>query len=254
MRRFWLIAGLAVSVALGDSGFGALVNQDGSFGLALNAEQAMKTFRLGQQKKSARIEFGYGMDAVFGSKLESLPNHLYANLDATLKLPNWPGEDFYLNAALTGARIEATQDFRRSDFAAAAHISLTNQYLCDFMLRLLGDTLSDGIAPARLALGYTQLARVSGPDTLGPGWSSRLDAELFASIPVTDKLSLAGRVRAYNQPSDAFDFGMWKLFSEFVATFKLNNSWMHLKYERGGLPPLFETVSNWSVGVGFAFD
>jgi hypothetical protein len=257
MRRFLLIAGLAVSVAFGESGFGVLVNQDGSFGLALNAKQAVKTVRLGQggkKKKSKRIEFGYGLDAVFGSKLESLPNHLYANLDATLKLPTWPGDDSYFNAALTGASIEAAQDFRRADFAAAARVSLTNEYLGDFMLGLFGDTSFNGIAPFRLALGYTQLARVCGPDSLGPGWGSRLDGDLFCSIPFTEKLSLGGRVRAFNQPADAFNFKTWKLFGEFVATFKLNETWMNLKYERGGLPPLYEPVSNWSVGVGFAFD
>jgi hypothetical protein len=241
MKYLLLIAGVAVSVALGESGFGAIVNQDGSLGLTLNAQEELKTVRLGQKKKSARVEFGYGVDAVFGSKLESLPNHLYGDLDATLRLPGWPGSDYYFRAALTGARIEAAQDFRRADFAARLGASLTNDDLLGLLL-------------ANVTLGYAQLARVSGPDSLGPGWGNRLDGEFFVSVPVGEKLSLGFRFRAFNQPSDAFSFNTWKTMFEGVATFKLMGTWMHLKYDRGGLPPLYESSSNWSVGVGFAFD
>jgi hypothetical protein len=118
---------------------------------------------------------------------------------------------------------------------------------------LTGRDAPDGSSPASFTLGYAQLFALKDQDSLGLGWKNRVDPTLFLSVPLTDNLGLSLRGRAFNQPADAFNFDTWKWMVEPVVTYKWGDKWMHLKYEHGALPPLFQPVDNWSVGAGFAF-
>jgi hypothetical protein len=241
-----------VPAVTADNSFNALVNADGSFGLALNVVEPLKEWTFGAESLNTR-RLGYTVDAVFGSKLESLPNHLYADLNGSLEWFNCPGKNFVMDLALRGARIEATQDFRSTDFAAGAEIELMHTSLLNRLAGWLSPGAAQGANPSHLSLGYSYLAHIR-QDTLGPGWNSRIDAELFLSLPVTQRLNLGFLGRWFNRPQDAVNLDTWKAMLEGVATFKLNDKWAYVKYQLGGLPPAFEPVDKWSLGVGFAFD
>jgi hypothetical protein len=117
-----------------------------------------------------------------------------------------------------------------------------------------GDTTdAPSLRPSSLGLGYSYVGDWRGADTLGPGWRHRLDGRLFLTVPMTKNLSLGLLARAFNQPEDAFDFSTWKYMAEPVVTFKWKGTWMHVKYEHGALPPLYQAVDNWTIGLGFAF-
>ncbi len=257
MRRAIVFAVLTLIVAsLGQpTGFGVLMNQDGSFGLALHEEQALKEWEL--TGGTGSVSFGHSLDAVFGSKLESLPNHLYGDLNGKLELLDWPDRNWVFDVILRGVRFEATQDFRQVDFAAIGQVSLLQAHLFSFVFHALKKDPSEkltGASPSSVTLGYARLLELKNQGSLGPGWDSRLDGELFISMPVKNNLSLGFRGRVFNRPSDAFNLDTWKWMVEPVVTFKWSDKWMHLKYEHGGLPPTFEPVDNWGLGVGFAFN
>lgn len=257
MRVAAVVAVLALAaISLGQTpGFGVLVNQDGSFGLAVSGKPTLKEWDLADDAGSVSIE--HSLDVVFGSKLESLPNHLYADVSGKIEWMDRPGENWVFDGALRGARIEATQDFRHVDFAAGGQVSLMNSHLFSFVFNALKKDTSEeltGASPSSITLGYARLLELANQNSLGPGWNSRLDGELFISIPVRGNFTLSFRGRTFNQPSNAFAFKTWKLMAEPVVTFRWGDKWLHLSYQRGALPPLYEPVSNWSVGAGFAFD
>lgn len=254
MRHIAVCAMLAAAALGQTTGGGVLVNGDGSFGLRLFVEPTLKEWEFGETG-SARI--GHSLDAVFGSKLESLPNHLFADLSATYERLGCPAPNFVFDASLRGARLEATQDFRRVDVAAAADVSLYFSSAFAWVYRQLRSD-SEGplrtAAPLSLSLGYSRLFDVSRRDSLGPDWDSRIDAGLFAAIPVKNNLILSCRARVFTLPANAFRPAGWQYFVEPVVTYCWGDKWVHVKYEKGGLPPRYEPTSNWSVGAGFAFD
>jgi hypothetical protein len=121
------------------------------------------------------------------------------------------------------------------------------------LLRQDTGELPSGLSPSHLQFGYTRVERLSGSDTLGPGWPDRLDGDLLFTIPVRPHLNLLLRGRSFSPLSDVGNLSATKLMLEGAVMFRWKDEWVHVKYERGGLPPLFEPVDHWSLGVGFAF-
>ncbi len=232
---------------------GVLWNGDGSIGLVVKGEKPV--VNLVQDLVNVRtLTAGYGIDAVLGSRIESLPNHVYGDLNAKLELTDWPDTNFTADAALRGLRIEASQTLDRVDYSVGLDATLMSSDIPNRVYRFLGGKKPKGAKPMHAKLGFTLPLAHSGADTLGPEWKSRLDPELFLSFTLTDWMAFSVLARGYNQPSDVFRFGTWQGMVEPVVTFQWGGKWLHAKYSYGGLPPKFERVSDWSVGVGFAFD
>jgi hypothetical protein len=241
-----------VSLALaGEPGLGVLVNGDGSFGATFNMDEPVKEWLFGPDSVNSR-SIGFSTDAVFGSKLESLPNHLYAGLSGTLELFD-TASNIVFDAAVRGVRVEATQDFRSVDLAFGADVALMHASLLNELANWINPGAAQGANPSELTLGWSYLAHAK-TDTLGPGWNNRLDAGLFLSVPVTANLNLAADLKAYDQAQDVFDLDTWRLMLAGVATVQFRGKWAYVKYQRGGIPPRFDPVNKWSFGFGFAFD
>lgn len=243
---------VAVSCAL-DQQAGILRNGDGSIGLVVKGETPV--VNLVQDLVNDRtLTAGFGIDAVLGSRIESLPNHVFGNVNAKLELLDWPGQNFTADAALRGLRIEASQTLDRVDYSVGLDATLMSSGIPNRVYRFLGGKNVKGARPMHAKLGFTLPLAHSGADTLGPGWKSRLDPELFLSLTLADWVDVAVLARGYNQPSDVFRFGTWQGMVEPVLTFRWGGKWFHAKYSYGGLPPKFGPVSTWDIGLGFAFD
>jgi hypothetical protein len=258
MARITLgISLVAAACAFASDGVGYFANTDGSFGLTLNVAPTLKTWEADWPRPYSEISLEHTADVVIGSKTESLPNHIYGTLAGRADLLDWPfaGWDFDLN--LPGVGLEASQDLGKVDWTLSAHAALYNLYLLGFIYDALykGDTSdAPSLRPSSVGLGYAYVGDWRGADTLGPGWRQRVDGRLFLTMPILKNLSIGFLGRAFNQPGDAFQLATWKYMAEPVVTFKYSGIWTHVMYGFGSLPPLYEPVKAWKVGVGFAFD
>jgi hypothetical protein len=250
--RFVMAMTLALaSLALaGDRGFGLLVNSDGSIGGTFNLDQPVKTWNFGPDSLNSR-SIRYSTDAVFGSKIESLPNHLYAGLSGALELFDL-SSNMVFDADLNGVRLEATQDRRTVDLAFGADVGLMHSSLLNHLANWLNPGSVQGANPSEVTLGWSYLAHAK-TDTLGPGWNNRLDAGLFLSLPVTRDLDLAADLKAFNQVQNAFTLSTWRTMMTGVVTFRVGDKWAHVEYQKGGIPPRFDPVDKWDIGFGLAF-
>jgi len=262
MARALAVVGLVVVLGwaggLKGDGIGYFVNTDGSFGITVGASDSLKTWQPSWLGEYNELSVGHTIDGIVGSKIDSLPNHLAARAEGKLSLLDWPGERWGFEVLAPGIGAEATQDFRKVNWTASANATIVNMSASNFLYNLLynsDDPMNTlGPRPVTFGIGYSYVGDWVGADTLGPGWRQRLDGRLFLTFAITKNLSLGFLGRAFNQPGDAFRLATWKYMAEPAVTYKWKGIWCHLKYERGGLPPLYEPVSNWSVGVGFAFD
>jgi hypothetical protein len=262
MVRTLAVVGLAVAlswaIGLKGDGIGYFLNTDGTFGITVGESVPLENWHPSWLSAYDSLSIGHWIDGVIGSKMDSLPNHLNASVAANMRLLGWPGKHWGFAVSVPGIGAEATQDFRKANWTASANVTIVNMSVSNFLYNLLYDDSDPmntlGPRPVSFAIGYSYVGDWLGPDTLGPGWHQRIDGRLFLTFALTKNLSLGFLGQAFNQPGDAFKVSTWKYMAEPAVTYRLKGIWMHAKYERGSLPPLYEPVKKWDVGVGFAFD
>lgn len=257
--RAFVTAVIFACVAAGSAaelvpGMGVFVNDDGTIGLTANFAQPTKQWT---QSRTTKVALGYSLDAVFGSKTESLPNHLYGGLDLRMQLLDRPWENWTFNVILPNAQMEATQNMTAADLALSGQLMLTGAHPLNFIFNILKDSGERllGANPSSLTFSFAKISRAEGADTLGPGWKSRIGSDLLLTAPLKRNLVVSLRWQTFNEPGDAFKFNTWKQMTECAATFRWEGGqWMHVKYAWGGLPPLYEPSRKWDIGAGFSFD
>ena len=261
MARTLALVGLAVAVGwaggLRGEGIGYFLNTDGSFGVTLAASETLKSWQPSWLGAYNELNVGHVIDGVVGSKMDSLPNHLDARVEATMNLLDWPYEGWGLGVRVPGLGAEATQDFRKINWTASANVTIVNLSGSNFLYNWLNnDSISNtlGSRPVSLGIGYSYVGDWVGSDTLGPGWHQRIDGRLLGTIAITKNLSLGFLGQVFNQPTDVFKLNTWKYMAEPAVTYKWKGMWVHAKYQRGSVPPLYVPVKKWDFGAGFAFD